>query len=254
MLAPAQWLVQALAWLPPALRPGAFVALLVALAWFLFVARGLPRLWRWLCRSLARGLHALIELALQGEALVTGARRDRGGAPGQVVLAAGDFATRIDDGALWVYERSAPKKLDRKKRFPWVTIALLIVGFAAAWLVMDSIEPPEETKRELAAAFEYWRDVEVWADVDPARRAAPGVPVRDAMATVGDVRRRGAELSFTVRCAREAGCHDEIDAETSSGRVLASMTIAVGGGEATRMRLRLSDRHVRRVHIVALEA
>jgi hypothetical protein len=254
MLAPAQWLVQALAWLPPALRPGVFVALLVALLWFLVVARGLPRLWRGLCRSLARALHASIVLALHCEGLATAARRARGGAPGQVVLAAGDFAERIADGTLWVYERSAPKKLDRKKRFPWVVMVLLVGGFAVAWLVMDSIERTEETKRELAAAFEYWRDVEVWAHVDPARRAAPGIPVRDAMVTVGGMRRRGAELSVVVRCAREAGCYDEVDAESSSGRVLGSTTVEAGADDAPRVRLRLSDRHVRRVHVVVYEA
>jgi hypothetical protein len=253
MLAPVQWLVQALAWLPAALRPGTFVALLVALAWFLIVARGLPRLWRWLCRAVARAVQASIALALHCEGLVTDARRAHGGAPGQVVLAAGEVAERVHDGAEWVRERSAPKKLDRKKRFPWVTMALLVGVPAAAWLVMDSIEPAEETKRELAAAFEYWRDVEVWAQVDPAHRAAPGVPVRDALVTVADVRRRGAELSFVVRCSREAGCDDEVDAEGSSGRVLASTSVEVGGDDATRVRLQLSDGHARQVHVVAYE-
>jgi hypothetical protein len=254
MLAPVQWLVQALAWLPAALRPGMFVALLVALAWLLIVARGLPRLSRLLCRSVASGVQASIALALHCEALVTGARRARGGAPGHVVLAAGEVAEQIADGALWVHERSAPKKLDRKKRFPWVTMALLVGGFAAAWLVMDSIEPAEETKRQLAAAFEYWRDVEVWAQVDPARRAAPGVPVRDAMVTVSDVRRRGAELSFLVRCGREDGCHDEVDAKSSSGRVLASTSVDIEGHGATLVRLRLSNGRVRRVRVAVYEA
>jgi hypothetical protein len=254
MLAPVQWLVQALAWLPAALRPGMFVALLLALAWWVIVARGLPRLWRLLCRWGARAVQATMALALHCEALVTGVRRAKGGAPGQVVLATGEVAEWIAEGAVWVHERSAPKKLDRRKRFPWVTVVLLVGGCAAAWLAMDLTEPTEESKRQLAAAFEYWRDVEAWAQVDPTRRAAPGVPVRDAMVTVSDVHHRGAELSFVVRCWREEGCYDEVNAESSSGRVLASTLVDIEGDGATPVRLHLSDGRVRVVRVAAYEA
>lgn len=254
LLAPVQWLVQAVALLPAALRPGVFVAVVLAIVWFVGVQRGLPRLWRLLCRALARVVNSLVELALFGEYLVTSARRGRGGSPGQLTLLAGEIAERIADGAVQVHERNAPKERVAGKRFPWLVTLLLIAGFAIAWLVMDLSPPTEEVRQQLAAAFEYWREVEVWAGVNPARRAAPGLPVRDPMVAVQRVHRHGRELSVLVRCLSNEACYDEVDAESPSGQVLASVSIDVRAHAAMLVRLSLPDGRTQGVRVAVYEA
>lgn len=254
LLAPVQWLVQAVALLPAALRPGVFVAVVLAIVWFVGVQRGLPRLWRLLCRALARVVNSLVALALFGEYLLTSARRDRGGAPGQLTLFAGEIAERVADGAVRLHARNAPKEQPAGKRFPWLVTLLLVAAFAIAWLVMDLSAPTEEAKQQLAAAFEYWREVEVWAGVDPTRRAAPGLPVRDPMVDVQRVHRHGRELSVLVRCLSDEVCYDELDAESPSGKVLASVPIDVKAHAAMPVRLRLPDGRTPRVRVTVYEA
>ncbi len=98
-MAPFSWLVQAVAWLPEALRPGVFIAVVVLIVWFVFVRRGLPDLWRAGCRGLAYLIDASVGIVLRLEYTTTTARRRRGKAPPQWAFALAGMTDAIQDGA-----------------------------------------------------------------------------------------------------------------------------------------------------------
>jgi hypothetical protein len=244
--APAQWLIQLIALLPVALRPGVFLALVVALLWFVFVHRGLPSLWRRTCRGAAIAIDFSVGLALLPEYLFTSERRRRGEEPGSVTLAVAPLAEQILNAAAAVYQRNLPKKkadttaavgtsgkaakatasdvskVTSKRRFPWVSCGLVIVICAGAWIAMDQMAPADEAKRTFADAFEYWREVEAWAEVDPSQRAAPGDPTPPMVISVSYHRWL---VRMAVRCPGDSTCVGTVNIRAGAGPALVSKSL-----------------------------
>jgi hypothetical protein len=236
-IAPAQWLIQLISLLPVALRPGVFLAVVVSLAWFVFVRRGLPSLWRLSCRGVAITVDLAVGLALFPEYLLTTSRRSRGGQPGSMALTVAPVAEHVLHAAAALYERSLPKETSKeaskeisepaskktpKRRFPWIWCALVIAACAGAWIAMDQMAPGEEAKRTLAEAFEHWRDVEAWADVSPSRRAAPGDPIAPAVVSVSYHR---WEVRMALHCPDSNPCKGTVNVRTQSGATLSSKPV-----------------------------
>lgn len=255
LVAPVQWIVQAVSLLPPALRPGVFLTILLAILWLLLVQRIAPQLWHLACRMVARILTAAVALLLFCEYLLTRARRRRGGQPKDFTLLFGDAAENVADWAVAFHGRHQASKVVWK-RFPWKQSVLLIVVLAGLWVAMDKISPTDAAKRQLASGFEVWRKVEAWAHVDLARRAAPGVPVVDTEVQVRRLGHRGRNLPVRLRCLSAEGCRDEVVAETASGRALVSIPMTLTAGQATLVQLKMppdAPRRLRNVRVFVYE-
>ncbi len=237
LIAPAQWVIQLISLLPVALRPGVFLAVIVSLTWFVFVRRGLPSLWRRACRGVAMTVDLVVGLVLFPEYLLTTSRRSRGEQPGSIALTVAPVAERVLDAAAGLYERSLPKETSKtsseeaseqaskktpKRRFPWAWCALVIAACAGAWIAMDQMAPREEAKRTLAEAFEYWREVEAWADVSPSRRAAPGDPIAPAVVSVSYHR---WAVRMALHCPDSNPCRGTVNVRTQSGATLSSKSV-----------------------------
>jgi hypothetical protein len=269
--APAQWLIQLIALLPVALRPGVFLALVIALVWFVFVYRGLPSLWRRTCRGAAIVVDLIVGVVLLPEYLLTTAKRTRGGQPGSVALAVSPLAEQVLDAASAVYERNLPKKevegiteasgdgakakskqllkTPPKKRFPWVWCGLVIAVCAGGWIAMDQMSQADEAKRTFADAFEYWREVEAWAEVEPSRRAAPGDPVVPVVLSIS-YHRWLARMS--LHCPSESPCAGTVNIRPRSGAVLVSKPVELPaeGNEVTTVELpHRSARALQHLHV-----
>jgi hypothetical protein len=257
--APAQRLIQLIALLPVVLRPGVFLALVIALVWFVFVYRGLPSLWRRTCRGAAIAVDLIVGVVLLPEYLLTTARRTRGGQPGSIALAVSPLAEQVLNAASVVYQRNLPKqqaeeppgetsgdgakakskqalKTPPKKRFPWVWCGLVIAVCAGGWIAMDQMSQADEAKRTFADAFEYWREVEAWAEVGPSRRAALGDPVPPVVVSIS-YHRWLARMS--VHCPGENACAGTVNIRARSGAVLVSKSVEVPaeGNEVTTVEL-----------------
>lgn len=270
--APAQWLIQLIALLPVVLRPGVFLALVIALVWFVFVYRGLPSLWRRSCRGAAITVDLTVGVVLLPEYLLTTARRTRGEQPGSIALVLSPLAEHVLNAASAVYQRNLPKQQAEespseppddsakatskqalktsspKKRFPWVWCGLVIAVCSGGWIAMDQMAQADEAKRTFADAFEYWREVEVWAEVDQSRRAAPGDPVTPVVRI--SYHRWLARIS--VHCPSENVCAGVVSIRTHSGAVLASKPVEVtaGGNEVTSVVLpHRSARVLQHLHV-----
>jgi hypothetical protein len=256
VLSPVKWLVQAIAWLPDLLRPGVFVAILFWVLWFVFVRRGVPRLWHAAWRGTARLVGMFVGVVVLPEYMVTASRRKRGESPAEFALVMGQAADWVLNGAADLYERHrcepvADGKLPRK--FPWKSGAAVVILCAGAWLVMDQLPAGSDAKHELSQAFDRWRDVEAWAGVDPTRRAAPGEAEAFRVGTpvVRRTRVHGRDVTVTLHCASATACHGRLVLVTRSGERLYSRPVALRPGgikKVTRrfpggMRQRL--RHVR---------
>lgn len=251
--APAQWLIQLIALLPVALRPGVFLALVIALLWFVFVHRGLPSLWRRTCRGVAIAIDFGVGLVLLPEYLLTSERRRRGEEPGSVALALAPLAERILNAAAAVYQRNLPKKkaetpaatgtsgkgarstatgaskATSKRRFPWVSCGLVIVICTGVWIAMDQMAPADEGKRTFADAFEYWREVEAWAEVAPSQRAAPGDPAPPMVTSVSYHRWL---VRMAVRCPGDNTCIGTVNIRAGSGPALVSKSLELDAESA----------------------
>jgi hypothetical protein len=269
--APAQWLIQLTALLPVVLRPGVFLALLTALVWFVFVYRGLPSLWRRTCRGAAIAVDLTVGVVLLPEYLLTTARRMRGEQPGSIALVVSPLAEHVLNAASAVYQRNLPKqqaeeppgetsddsakatskqalKAPPKKRFPWVWCGLIIAVCSGGWIAMDQMSQADEAKRTFADAFEYWREVEAWAEVDQSRRAAPGDPV----APVVRVSYHRWLARMSVHCPGENVCAGVVNIRARSGAVLVSKPVELpaGGNEVTAVVLpHRSARALRHLHV-----
>lgn len=225
LAAPLKLLVQIIAWLPGLLRPGVFLAVIVLIVWFVAVQRGLPNLWHAVCRGAARLVDLIVGIVLLPDYLMTTARQKRGESPGEAVLAMGNVAERVLDGAAGFYEHHQSKPIEWKPA-PWIPCAVIVVVCAIPWVVMDRLSASSEVKVQLAKAFDRWRDVEAWADVDPSRRAAPGIswPPRPRATSV---RHRHGTLGITVGCAANERCIGRIILRTESGQKLHSRLVTV---------------------------
>jgi hypothetical protein len=187
-------IVQAIAWLPEALRSGVFLTLIALVLWFVFVRRGLPALWHAGCRTAARSIDFGVGAVLRLEYTVTQARRRRGETPPRWAFALAGVSEALQDSAATLYERyaqpgsntpededgegdqkpSTPAPRARvKRRVPWLLLAVILFGCTALWIVMDQLSPTSIARYRLSQASDPWRDVEEWAGVDSGRGAMP---------------------------------------------------------------------------------
>jgi hypothetical protein len=247
LTAPLKWLVQLVAWLPDALRPGVFVAVIVLVAWFIFVQRGLPSLWHAGCRGAARVIDLVVGLALLPDYVITTSRQKRGEAPVESVLVIGDFADRILDGTGSFYERHRREPIKRK-RVPWIPCAAIVVILAIPWFVMDRAPAGSEVRRNLAGVFGNWRDFEDWAEVDPSRRAEPGIswPPRPV---VRSMRRHSGTIGITVRCPSGDRCHGRLILRTAGGERLHSRLVATAPHATETVHMKLSRQAAQANHL-----
>jgi hypothetical protein len=268
LTAPAEWLVEVVARLPPALRPGVFLALVVLIVWFVFVRRGLPDLWHALWRGGARLVDALVAGPLLLEYAVTSSRRRRGEPPPQWALALGGVTDVVLDGAASVYERhersrsvrsgdeaatsdggddaaaDAPQPAPARRpsaRPPvarastvWIACALIVGISTTAWIVMDGLPDTSIAKYRLTQAFDPWRDVEAWAGVDSGRREPPAL-VR--------VHRHRAAMGVRVACGADL-CRGWILLRSRSHHLVAARYVEMTSGRAT-VHLPLSRKQAR---------
>lgn len=173
LLSPVKALVRLVCVLPVLLRPGVFLAIAFTLLWLIFVKPRAPALYHAGCRSVARVVDVLVGLVLLPEYALTASRRKRGLAPASQTLVVGHIADPILSGAQGVFQRHEGTRLTLNV-VPWKFAGLIVAVCAGAWIVMDKVTPTSPTRHSLTVAFQYWRDVEAWGDVNPARRAASG--------------------------------------------------------------------------------
>lgn len=140
-----QWLDQPLESLSDALLFGIFLAALLAIAWFVFVQRGMPHVWRGGCRTTACMVDFIVGMLLLPEYVLTTRRRRRGQPPGPGTLLAGEIADRVLDGAASMYERH-PRQTMAWKKFPWKVCSLIVAGCAAAWLAWEQLPIPRDLR------------------------------------------------------------------------------------------------------------
>lgn len=238
LLAPVQWLVNLVTLLPDVLRPGGFVGLVLLILWFVFVQRGLPNLWHALCRGAARLLDAAVGLVLLPDYLMTTARQRQGQEPAQAVLAVGGVAERVLDGAGALYQRHGRDPIEWKP-LPWKWLAIVVIVATVPWAVMELTSPKSIVTKELAQAYEVWRDVEDWAGVDSSRRAAPGIvwPPRPRLLSLRD---HGRTVGVTLRCQADERCNGRVVLRSGAGRRLHTRDVSVGAGAITTVHVRLS--------------
>lgn len=238
LTAPVKWLINLLSLLPEAIRPGAFVAVLVLIVWFVAIQRGMPNLWHATCRGSARVADLMIGIVLLPEHLMTSSRQRRGQSPGEAVLAISGFADRALDGVAGFYERHQRDRIQWKHP-PWLPCLAIVAVCAIPWIVMDRLPMSSEARVELAKAFDLWRDAEAWADVDPSRRAAPGITWAPRP-VVASVRRHGRTVGMTLRCRANRRCVGRIILRTSSGKRLNSRVVNVKAGSFATVHMHLS--------------
>jgi hypothetical protein len=249
VFAPAHWPVQLVAWLPDVVRPGVFVGLILLLAWFVFIQRGLPNLWHALCRGTARVIDVAVGLLLLPEYLLTTAREKQAQPPPQVALAIGGAAERVLDEAGSLYQRHLRAPI-RWKRFPWLPFGIVVAVTTIPWVIMELTPPTSPVTQELAQAYDVWRDVEDWADVDPNRRAEPGVTWPPRPQTLG-IRRHGRTVAVTLRCHNAEPCKGRLILRSGKGVRLDSRLVAVGPGRTPTVQMKLSPGDAHSNHVVA---
>lgn len=246
--APLKWSVRGLAWLPDAVRPGLFLALAVLFCWLVLVQRGVPGLWHGICRALARIADLLVSVALFPEYLFTTARRRQGRVPGQSVLVLGSLTDVVFDATASFYERH--QRESRKwKSPPWKACLVVFVLCTGAWIAMEEIAPPDKTKRALAEGFEYWREVEAWAEVGPSERAAPGDAFEPP--SVRHVSLHGRSLRVGLYCPGKGTCSGFLVLSGRSGSHRTKPVTLPAGG-ATSFTFVLVSREDRAPHGVRL--
>lgn len=248
LLAPVQWLVNVVSLLPDLLRPGVFVGLVLLIAWFVFVQRGLPNLWHALCRGATRSIDAIVGIVLLPDYLTTTARQKRGQEPAPAVLTVGGVAERVLEGAGGLYQRHLREPIEWKP-LPWKPLAIVVVVVTVPWALMELTSPKSVVREELAQAYEVWRDVEDWADVGASRRAAPGVvwPPRPQPLSS---RHRGRRVGVTVRCRSDERCKGRLILRSGAGRRLHTRAVSVRPGAVSTVHMRLSREEAGVNHIL----
>lgn len=248
LFAPLQWLVKLVAWLPDFLRPGIFAGLVLLALWFAFVQRGLPNLWHALCRGTARVVDVVVGLVLLPDYLMSTARQRQDQEPGQATLMIGGVAERVLDGAGALYQRHLSDPIEWKP-MPWIPLGIVVAAMTIPWAVMELAPPGSVVRQELAQGYDVWRDVEDWADVDPARRAAPGVvwpPRPDALSS----RRHSRTIGVTVTCRSDDHCRGRLVLRSGKGRRLHSREVSMKPGATTTVHIKLSREEARAHHVL----
>jgi hypothetical protein len=243
LFAPVHWLVQLVAWLPDVLRPGVFVGLILLILWFVFIQRGLPSVWHAACRGTARLVDATVGLLLLPEYMLTNARQKQAQPPTQAALAIGGVAERVLDEAGGLYQRHLREPIEWK-RVPWLPVGIVVAVLTIPWVAMEVAPPTSPATQELSQAYDIWRDVEDWADVDPSRRAAPGVqwpPRPQDLST----RRHGRTVGVTLRCDHDEPCKGRLILRNGKGVRLDSRLVAVGPTRTATVHMKLSQEDAR---------
>jgi hypothetical protein len=248
LLAPLHWPVQLVAWLPGYVRPAAFCALALLGLWFVFVQRGLPNLWHAVCRGAAAAIDAIIGLLLLPEYMLTTARQKQQQQPGQAVLAFGSLAERILDGVGSLHQRHVRDPI-AWKRPPWIPLLIVFVVLTIPWAVMVLTSPTSVVRQELAEAYEVWRDVEDWANVDPARRADPGVtwPPRPQVVSI---RRHGRSVGVTLHCRVSESCHGRLILRNGKGERLRWRLVGAPAKKTVTVHVKLSRGDAQANHVL----
>ncbi len=248
LLAPIQFPVWLVTWLPDVVRPGAFCVIVLFLLWFVFAQRGLPNLWHALCRMVAVAVDAVVGVMLLPDYLLTTSRQKQEQQPPQAVLAMGGVAERILDGAGSLHERHRRDPITWK-RLPWIPLVAVFLALTVPWVVMELTSPTSEVRRNLAQAYDIWRDVEAWADVDPSRRAEPGIswPPRPRILSA---RRHGRTVGVTLRCTTRKGCHGRLILHSGKGVRLRARRVGVPTGKVKTVHMKLSHEDALANHII----
>jgi hypothetical protein len=221
------FLVQAISWLPEALRPGVFVAVVILVLWFIFIRRGLFAAWRATCRGTARAIDLGLGAVLRIEYTITTARRRRGEAPPRWAFAFAGVSRTLEDCAARLYQRNVRRSQDsvagsakggkamgekatdekakakivppeRKSPIPWRLCAAILVISTAAWITMTQLSETSIVRYRISQAFDPWRDVEEWAGASSDRDTPP---------TLVGFRRHPALVNTRLACASTSGCH-----------------------------------------------
>jgi hypothetical protein len=260
------WPVQAIAWLPEALRPGVFIAVVVLIVWFVFVRRGVSDLWRAGCRGLAHLIDVSVGIVLRLEYTMTTARRRRGKAPPQWAFALTGMTDVIQDGAARLYEshrgavatQTADEEAEdegkepgqrvpppRKPKTPWRLCIGIVVFFTAAWITMGQLSDTTIAKYRLAQAFDPWRDVEEWADVNSGRGTQPELT---------RARRHHTLMNVRITCSGEERCRGWVLMKAQSGAIVAARYIEpVPGSTLVHLRLKADQlRTASKGHVVVV--
>jgi hypothetical protein len=211
------WLVQAVSWLPEALRPGVFVVIIIVLLWFVLIRRGLPEAWRATCRVAARAIDLSVGAVLRIEYVITSARRRRGESPPRWAFALAGVSETLEDCAARLYHGSRPRANEdaadhpangekveaktparaRKPPIPWRLCTAILVITAGAWIAMNQLSPTSIPRYRISQAFDPWRDVEEWAGAPSDRETQP-ILVR--------TRRHRALINTRLVCRSANGC------------------------------------------------
>jgi hypothetical protein len=221
------FIIQAVSWLPEALRPGVFVAVVILLLWFILVRRGLSEAWRATCRGTARAIDLALGAVLRIEYMITAARRRRGAAPPRWAFALTGVSGTVEDCAERLYQRNLQhgqdgatdgskgekekdvKRGDQKEKVktvpqrrkspgPWRLCAAIVIISTAAWIAMTQLSEASTVRYRISQAFDPWRDVEEWAGVSSDRDAPPAL-VR--------FRHHPGLVNARLVCKSAAGCH-----------------------------------------------
>jgi hypothetical protein len=222
------FLVQAVSWLPEALRPGVFVAVVILLLWLILVRRGLTEARRATCRGTARAIDLALGAVLRIEYTVTTAHRRRGAAPPRWAFALTGVSGTVEDCAARLYQRNLDRAQDaatdgsakgekvksakatdekakakalpprRKPPVPWRLCAAIVVISTAAWITMTQLSEASTVRYRISQAFDPWRDVEEWAGASSDRDTAP---------TLVRFRRYPELVNVRLDCESANGCH-----------------------------------------------
>lgn len=247
------FLVQAISWLPEALRPGVFVAVVVLLLWFIFIRRGLPEAWRATCRGTARAIDVSLGAVLRIEYTITTSRRRRGEAPPRWAFALAGVSGTLEDCAAGLYQRNVRraeggaaeglakgekatggKPVGEKEKMkglpplrqspiPWRLCAAIVVISSGAWITMTQLSEASIVRYRISQAFDPWRDVEEWAGASSDRDAPP---------TLVRFRRHPSLVNARLACESTKGCHGWVLLHGNKEALVAVHYVEMGEGSA----------------------
>ena len=238
--------------------------------WYLLTG-GLSAVWHGAWRWGAVAVMLVLAAAVWPEYRLTRARRRRGLPPySWAVAIAGPLgwvqtraaaiwdahqrerAPRAEPGLESAPERpigtEPPRRRRRGSPARWIVALVMVAGSWVLWQVMVAHEDrTEESTYGLSYYFQWWRDVEDWADVPDDRRAAPG-PALDAdghapMIVLVRTRRRTHTVRVTVRCpSRTTVCRGDVRIRDAHGEELDRQRVRVEPRRRTTIAVVL-DRH-----------
>jgi hypothetical protein len=258
------FLVQVVSWLPEALRPGVFVAVVILLLWFIFIRRGLSEVWRATCRGAARAIDLSLGAVLRIEYMITTARRRRGLAPPRWAFASAGVSGTLEACAARLYQRNLQRAQDgaadgsakdekaaaekatgekskaktmlpqRKSPIPWRLCAVIVAVSTAAWITMTQLSEASIVRYRISQAFDPWRDVEEWAGASSDRDTPP---------TLVRFRRHPALVNARLACESINGCHGWVLLKGRNEAVVAVRYVEMGEG-AVLVQLHLTAEQV----------